>query len=114
MKQLHTALALAVFALIGLSGCTATTAKHEATITVDDKDRVCESANSSCRYLIYTTEGDVFENTDAIIWGEGFKYNSSDVQAELRVGHTYRIKAVGYRYPPLSLYPNIYSVQEAK
>ncbi|MFC5661303.1 hypothetical protein, partial [Streptomyces nogalater] len=43
------------------------------TITVADRERVCDSS-TSCRYLVWDRDGDVYENTDAWL---SLKFSSS-------------------------------------
>lgn len=83
---------------------------HESTytITVTDKERVTESSNS--RYLVFGNDDNgnvlVFENTDTF-WRS--KWNSSNVQGELQIGHKYQITTIGFRVPIFSMYENIIS-----
>lgn len=85
----------------------ASTSTNEV-LTVQEKERVCDgSKSSSCKYLIWTDKG-VFENTDSMFAG---KWNSSDVQGQLKIGHTYEVEARGWRIPFFSTYPNITSVR---
>lgn len=75
-------------------------------ITVKDKERV-SSGNS--KYLVWTEEGEVFEDTDVMIF---LKYNSSDLYGELQVGRTYVVKVSGVRVRFLSWYRNIIEIIE--
>ena len=81
----------------------------EYVVTVTGKERIMEPS----KYLVYADDknGDslVFENTDCSIRG---KFNSSNIQGQLKEGHTYRIKVVGYRIAFLSWYQNIIKVKE--
>lgn len=87
---------------------------HEYTVTITDKDRIVETSvdETSSKYLIFAEEKDgnthVFENTDNFF---RFKWNSSDIQGDLKVGETYTIKVVGYRVPFLSWYENIIDIR---
>lgn len=74
-------------------------------ITVTDKERITESDGESVssKYLIFA-EGEVFENEDALFLG---KWNSSDVQGQLKIGETYTVKVIGWRLPFFSMYRNI-------
>lgn len=82
------------------------------TVTVTDKERIHN--NNSSKYLVFTTDkaGDtlVFENVDTIFRG---KFNSSNIQGQLKVGEKYNITVVGYRVPLLSMYQNIIKVEDA-
>ena len=80
-------------------------------VTVTDKERVM--TEDSSKYLVFTEDSDgntyVFENTDSLLRG---KFDSSDVQGQLKVGNTYKITVVGYRIPFLSAYQNIIAFEE--
>lgn len=86
------------------------TSSEQVTITVSDKERTTESSGKSVdsKYLIFT-EGEVFQNTDAITF---FKFNSSDIQGQLHQDSTYNVVVVGWRVPFLSWYRNIIKVQK--
>lgn len=83
----------------------------QCTITITDKERVNDGGSS--RYLIFgeSENGEmlVFKNTDSIL---RWKWNSSDVYGELKVGSTYKVTVVGYRIRFLSEYQNIISYEE--
>jgi len=53
-------------------------------------------------------DAEVFENTDDLFY---FKFNSSDVQNELKVDNSYTVKVIGFRVPFLSMHRNILSVK---
>lgn len=85
----------------------------EYTVTVTDKERVV--GNDSSYYLIFTEDQNgevlVFENTDNIFRG---KFDSSNIQGELKIGCTYNITVVGYRVPLLSMYQNIIEIEHIR
>lgn len=92
----------------------------EYTVTVTSKDRIVESSKDSdgnshttSRYLVFADDESgnplVFENTDCFI---RWKFNSSNIQGQLKDGHTYKITVIGYRVPFLSWYQNIIKVEE--
>lgn len=92
----------------------------EYTVTITDKDRITESSKdndgnvkTSSKYLVFADDENgnplVFENTDCFI---RWKFNSSNIQGQLKEGHTYKITVVGYRVPFLSWYQNIIKVEE--
>lgn len=84
--------------------------KDRITVLIKDKERITTGSkeNISSKYLVYT-EGEVFENTDALMF---FKWDSSDLQNELDVGGEYKVLVVGWRIPFLSTYRNIIRVVE--
>lgn len=92
----------------------------EYTVTITDKERITESSNdsdgnveTSSKYLVFADDENgnslVFENTDCLIRS---KFNSSNVQGQLKEGHTYKITVIGYRVPFFSWYQNIIRVEE--
>lgn len=94
----------------------------EYTVTVTDKDRITESSedgdgnrNISSKYLVFADDENgkplVFENTDCFI---RLKFNSSNMQGQLKEGHTYKITVIGYRVSFLSWYQNIVKVEEVE
>ena len=97
------------FTVIGIFAATSFN-DTEYTVTVTDKERVV--GNDSSYYLIFTEDQNgevlVFENTDNIFRG---KFDSSNIQGELKIGSTYNITVVGYRIPFLSMYQNIIEIE---
>ena len=89
----------------------------EYTITVTDKERIYEGSGdtSSSKYLVFGDDDNgnsfVFENTDCFIRG---KWNSSNIQGQLKEGDTYKVTVVGYRVSFFSMYQNIIKVEEMK
>lgn len=85
---------------------------HTVTVTVTDKERIVQ--NNDSRYLIYTTMEDteetlVLENTDNLL---RWKFDSSDLYAELEEGKTYDVTVVGIRLGIFSWYENIIRIKE--
>lgn len=94
----------------------------EYTVTITDKDRITESSkdsdgnsNTSSKYLIFADDKNgnslVFENTDCFI---RLKFNSSNIQGQLKEGNTYKITVIGYRVPFISWYQNVIKVEEVE
>lgn len=87
----------------------------EYTITVTDKERIYTGSgnSSSSKYLVFGDDQNgnslVFENTDCFIRG---KWNSSNIQGQLKVGNTYKVTVVGYRIAFFSMYQNIIKIEE--
>ena len=79
---------------------------HTYTATITDKNRIYTKGFSY--YLVYTED----ENGDVLVLKDKdtlfrWKFDSSDVYANLKVGDTYKFDVVGYRIKPLSCYENI-------
>ena len=89
----------------------------EYTITVTDKERIYEGSGdtSSSKYLVFCDDDNgnslVFENTDCFIRG---KWNSSNIQGQLKEGNTYKVTVVRYRVSFFSMYQNMIKVEEMK
>lgn len=83
------------------------------TFTVDDKERITESdgdGGTTSKYLIYTEEGEVFENTDTMLHG---KFDSSTVYGKLKRGKKFTCEVYGVRNGFFSMYRNIVSCEAA-
>ena len=78
-------------------------------VKISDKERITTGSGSdiSSKFLVYT-ENEVFENTDALMV---LKFNSADVQNDLKVDSTYNVKVIGWRVPFLSMYRNIIKIK---
>lgn len=86
---------------------------HDVVVTVTDKDRIVDFDTNESKYLIMGEDENgnpvVFENTDNFIRG---KFNSSNFQAGISIGKTYRLTVVGERIPYFSMYENIINYEE--
>lgn len=96
-----------IFASVNSWNNWANSTRGEVTFTVKDKERVSDG-DSSSKYLIFSQEGEVFENTDSYHFG---KYNSSDLYGQLEVGKKYKCDSFGERNPRWSWYRNLLSCE---
>ncbi len=82
---------------------------EEVTITVTDKERIIETDGdkTTSKYLVFS-DAETFENQDEFFMG---KWNSSDVQGQLKNDSTYTAKVIGWRLPLFSMYRNIISIK---
>lgn len=106
----------AILLIVGvgvLSTCVEYSNTNNYTVTITDKQ--VKRKDEEDIYLIFTKlengETRVFRNEDAFFKG---KFNSSDMQAKLEIGHTYDIDTYGYRIPFMSMYENIYKAEEVE
>lgn len=83
--------------------------KDTVTITIEDK-AIKRHGDSDDKYLIYTDKG-TFEITDSLAY---WRWDSSDLYGEIKVGHTYECTVCGWRIPILSSYKNIISAEEVE
>lgn len=100
-----------VFIVLSILGSIAyIRSKTDITITVTDKERITKTVegNDASYYLVYT-DTETFANSDSMLF---FKWNSSDVQGQLKVNQTYKVTVAGWRIPFLSEYRNIIKVQD--
>lgn len=76
---------------------------------VSDKERITTGSGDDIKskFLVYG-EDEVFENTDSWLY---FKFDSADVQNEIDLGETNKIKVAGWRVPFFSWYRNVISVE---
>jgi hypothetical protein len=79
------------------------------TIKISDKERIVTGSGDSLssKFLVYC-DGEVLENSDSL-WH--WKFNSSDIQGELKKDKTYYAKVYGWRVPFLSWYRNIVKIE---
>lgn len=86
---------------------------NEQTYTITVTDTTVKRGGDYDKYLIFAKtnlgEDIVFENTDLFFKG---KFNSSDIQAKLKVNKKYKITTLGYRIPFFSSYQNIIAAEE--
>jgi len=83
--------------------------KSVVVATVTGKDRIVESSGEkvSSRYLVFTDK-ETLQNADCLWYA---KWNSSDIQGQLRDGQKCTFTVYGWRIPFCSAYRNIVSVQ---
>lgn len=97
-----------LFVGYGLVSCGVGTYRQgEITFTVNEKIQK-SSGDDDQKYLIFTDHG-VYQNTDNILRG---KTHSSDLEAQLKVGHKYRCTWIGYRWGLDSEYRNLLKCAE--
>lgn len=78
-------------------------------VKIKDKERATTGSgeNISSKFIVYS-ENEVFENTDSWLF---MKFDSSDIQNDLSIGETYKIKVAGWRVPFFSWYRNIVAIK---
>ena len=108
-KQLMKKLIISAIALIAIGSAFYYSTVEEVEIKVNDKEHVMYRNGSDLedKYMVFT-EGEVFENTDDLFY---LKFNSSDVQNELKVDSSYSVKVIGWRIPAMSMHRNIISIK---
>lgn len=102
-------LIISAIALIAIGSAFYYSTVEEVEIKVNDKEHVMYRNGSDLedKYMVFT-EGEVFENTDDLFY---LKFNSSDVQNELKVDSSYSVKVIGWRIPAMSMHRNIISIK---
>lgn len=106
---------IAVVIFISSIGLMTAAQLNENTYEVTILNKEVKKTSDSYKYLIFTElengEVRVFENTDSLL---RWKFNSSDLYGELKEGGSFIINVYGFRIPLLSMYENIYEVEEVK
>lgn len=72
--------------------------------TITIKEKWIKYQGDDAKYLISSTNGQVFQITDTII---KWRWDSSNLYADLEEGDTCKIKSQGWRFPLFSDYKNI-------
>lgn len=87
------------------------TLEETMVVTIEDKERINQEDESY--YLVFATDENgkpiVFKNVDSLLFG---KWDSSNVQAGLKIGKTYEVTLRGMRIPFFSMYQNIINYKE--
>ena len=78
------------------------------TETITVKEKWIKYQGNDAKYLISSGNGQVFEITDSII---RWRFDSSNLYADLDEGKTYDIKTQGWRFAIMSDYKNILEVE---
>jgi hypothetical protein len=81
--------------------------KDTVQITVSKTE--VKKKNGDDKYLVFTKEGETFENTDSY-WC--WKLNSSDLHGALQEDSTYNVNVYGIRSNLFSTYRNITNINE--
>jgi len=108
--KFKTSACVVAFLLLVMVNCVAYRSSAQVvTITVKSKERITQGSgkNAKQKYLIWTNEGEVFEDTDTITFG---KFDSSDIYGRLEIGKSYKVRVAGWRMPALSSYRNIVEI----
>lgn len=98
---LITAAVIIIVALLAYSITYAFTTGYE-TITI--KEKWVKYQGQDAKYLVSSEDGQVFQVTDTLI---EFRFDSSNIYADLDEGETYNINTQGWRFAFLSDYKNI-------
>lgn len=95
------AILLLLFAVVGYElGYALTDGEEKITV----KEKWEKRSGDTSKYLVSSTNGQVFQITDTFIkWG----FDSSNLYADLSAGDRCKIKTQGWRFPFLSDYKNI-------
>lgn len=77
------------------------------TETIVIKEKWVKYKGTDAKYLVSSTNGQVFEITDSWV---NWRWDSSNTYADLTAGETCLIKTQGFRFPFFSDYKNIIGV----
>lgn len=74
------------------------------TVTVEERQQIVAGS-----YKVWTTDGQVFKIEDSLAY---LNYSSANLYGKLKVGETFKVKASGVRFGPLSMFENIVSAEK--
>ena len=108
----HILISVTVFVLIFAFPVFYWTSAEKVVIKIDNKDREIKGSGQTAtgKYIIYAPN-EVYECTDTWLF---WRFDSSDVYADLDKGATYEATVAGWRIPFLSWYRNIIEVEELR
>lgn len=85
--------------------------KNKEIYTGEITDKYNKRSYDTDDFYIILDNKKVIANTDLIFKG---KFNSADIQAQLKVGEKVKVKTIGYRVPFLNFYPNLYEIEKVR
>lgn len=85
--------------------------KNKEIYTGEITDKYNKRSYDTDDFYIILDNKKVIANTDLIFKG---KFNSADIQAQLKVGEKVKVKTIGYRVPFLNFYPKLYEIEKVK
>ena len=83
--------------------------KNKEIYTGEITDKYNKRSYDTDDFYIILDNKKVIANTDLIFKG---KFNSADIQAQLKVGEKVKVKTIGYRIPFLNFYPKLYEIEK--
>ncbi|PGX99894.1 hypothetical protein COE15_14555 [Bacillus cereus] len=88
---------------------------HVTTVKGEVVDKYTKRSNDHDRFYIVVKQKDgsekVIVNKDSLFM---MKYDSADIQAKVHNGEQYEFKLRGYRFPVLSMFPNVDTAENRK
>lgn len=85
--------------------------KNKEIYTGEITDKYNKRSYDTDDFYIILDNKKVIANTDLIFKG---KFNSADIQAQLKVGEKVKVKTIGYRVPFLNFYPKLYEIEKVR
>lgn len=82
---------------------------HKQEFTGEITDKYNKRDGDSDKFYVVLDDKTIVQNSDLLFKG---RFNSADVQAQLKVGDKVKIKTIGYRIQILSMYPQMYEVED--
>lgn len=82
---------------------------HKQEFTGEITDKYNKRDGDSDKFYVVLDDKTIVQNSDLLFKG---RFNSADVQAQLKVGDKVKIKTIGYRIQILSMYPQMYDVKQ--
>ena len=81
----------------------------EGSETITVKDKWVKPKGDDAKYLVSSTNNQVFQITDSWVY---WRWDSSNVYDSVTIGKTYIVTTQGFRFPFLSDYKNIITLED--
>lgn len=82
---------------------------HKQEFTGEITDKYNKRDGDNDKFYVVLDDKTIIKNSDLLLKG---RFNSADVQAQLKEGDKVKIKTIGYRIQILSMYPQMYEVKD--
>lgn len=82
---------------------------HKQEFSGEITDKYNKRDGDSDKFYIVLDDKKIIQNRDLLFKG---RFDSADVQAQLKVGEKVKVKTIGYRIQFFSMYPQMYEVED--
>lgn len=82
---------------------------HKQEFSGEITDKYNKRDGDSGKFYIVLDDKKIIQNSDLLFKG---RFDSADVQAQLKVGDKVKVKTIGYRIQFFSMYPQMYEVKD--
>lgn len=104
----HIVVGAMIAAFLSFVGFSFVWVNHDETVQCTVTEKTASQGDQSTDYRVYTEECGVLQVKDELLLG---KFNSADRFGQIKVEGVYEFDTVGWRFPFLSMFPNIVEVR---